>query len=277
MDEIIEEIIEAESLNEARQITKSKLPLGYFVLSEEVISDGVAKMKVITADSINESYLKGEELIQNGAKILEKREIKKAERRYVEVKDFNEEDATEKIKQKLSKYEIFESIKIKDKGRKGFFGVGRKPKTFLANIQQMAAVEIKYKESAKIKIRMKKLSSKYKFSSIKSVQDALYDLKNIIDQPRSKIDKYRNNPEMERLFAVQAIFTVLIPDISERFNSIINSTKQLYPEDKYIQSISYLSFTTPDAFDAYDFPLAESMLDQAWNAVKNLIEKIDKK
>lgn len=266
MNEIIEVTIEAKTLDEARQKAKDELEERYFIISEEVISDGLEKVNICTAKITDEAFSKGIKQIPSDAKIIEKKEIQKADKRISEVKGFEQNEAEKHIKQTLFKYEMLESVQLKEKGHKGFLGLGRKPNSYIANIIQLAAIEIKFIEPAKIKIRKKKLLSKVELmNSLDELIIKTSEQWRLLDKPVQGA--------IAALMIMQFAFEFLEKNVSDTFNIILKEAEILFPEKDEIHQITPLHLGAPGrSYDVSDIPLISKQFKEAILTMSKLKE-----
>jgi hypothetical protein len=146
--------IEADSLEEAKELVKSQTPKGFYVLSEQIIADGRPQTVKAMAETIEAAYTKAQSEIPNNANIVEKKEVSVPERKVISVMAFDEKDA-ESIairgaQQEFGSAAVVESLRLTTIGSKGFLGIGVKPNQYEAEILQQAVVEVTYQTKAKI-------------------------------------------------------------------------------------------------------------------------------
>lgn len=264
MAEVSEAVIEAKSLAEARQLLDSKIPDDFYILSEEVLSDGIPKIEAATGETTAGAFLTAENAIPSDAEIQEKKEIVKFDKRILEVKEFGEQKARAMVKQQLTQHKKLETIHLKERGRQGFLGIGRSPDIYVATIVQQAVVEITYKEPVKIKIKMKKRSSKSELMS------SLDELEKQTSEQWLRLDKPIQGAVVA-LMVMDAAFQFLEKKVSGPFNIILAEAKVLFPKNEEITKLVPLQLGPPQrSFDVSDIPLVSQQFKEAITRMRQL-------
>jgi len=158
MDEQMIEI-EAESLEEARELLKSRIPEGLDLLSEQIISDGKPKTVNAVADTTAAAFAKAQSEIPPNAEVVEKKELSAPGLKVITVEAFDEEQADLNAKiygNRRFGTSIVKSLKLVTKGRKGFLGIGKQPNQYEAELFKQAVVQFVYKAKAKISAKIGK-------------------------------------------------------------------------------------------------------------------------
>lgn len=141
---------EADTLEEARALVKSQIPEGLHWLSEQIISDGEPNTLSIAADTMEAAFAKAQSALPADATVLEKKERTQPGQRMIKVEAFDEPSARSQIQAKLGDTEIVRALKLIASGKKGFFGVGKTPHQFEAEVFQRATSAIIYRQKAKL-------------------------------------------------------------------------------------------------------------------------------
>jgi len=142
--------IESNSLKEAREQIKSKIPKGFDVIREEILSDGKTKNIESTGETVEAAFEKAKSKLPSNSEIIEKKRKRTPQKKVVTVEAFDEWIARSRVN--IDSDVRIESILMKGKGRKGVFGIGKKPNKYEIHLFEQAVVEIKYKKMAKILI-----------------------------------------------------------------------------------------------------------------------------
>lgn len=146
--------IEAESLEKARKQLQAQIPESLHLLSEDVISDGSPKTAQAAADTTEAAFAKAHDEIPNNAEVLERKELRAAERKVITVEAFDEQaarlSAERQTTSQLGSNAVVDSLKLAVAGSTGFLGIGKKPSQYQAEIVQPALVEITYRTKARI-------------------------------------------------------------------------------------------------------------------------------
>jgi hypothetical protein len=149
---------EAESLEKARTRLESRIPEGFLLLSERVLSDGRPRTVTATADTAAEAFAEALNAVPEGADVVGRRELASPERRVMTVEAFDEESAKSQLRLRaeteLGSAAVFEGFKLATAGRKGVLGIGKTPNQYRADVWQPAMVEITYRTKARISARI---------------------------------------------------------------------------------------------------------------------------
>ncbi len=144
--------VEAESVELARADLKTKIPAGFFIQSEEILSTGKIQTSRGMADTYTDAVSKAKANVPADSRALETKEVQKAEARTITVEAENEEAAQELVKGKIDKTDIVKSLKLTVPGKKGFWGIGKTLGQFQVMFLRQSIVEITHKKKAFIKV-----------------------------------------------------------------------------------------------------------------------------
>jgi hypothetical protein len=142
--------IEAESLEDAREQLKSRIPEGLSVLSEKIISDGNPKTVTAAATSTEAAFAKAESQIPSNANVIAKQEVSAFGQKVVTVEAFDEQTAKSLVRTQVGNDAVINDPKIAIPGKQGLMGIGKKPHQYQVEVFEQAVVEITYKTKAKI-------------------------------------------------------------------------------------------------------------------------------
>lgn len=146
--------IEAETLQEAKEQLKSQIPKGFYLLSEQVISDGNPRTVEAAADTTEAAFAKAQSQVPANAIIIEKKELCAPEHHSIRVLAFDERNAESEAKRqaamKFGHATAVTGINLMVTGKSGFLGIGRTPNQYQARVFQYALVAITYREKARI-------------------------------------------------------------------------------------------------------------------------------
>jgi hypothetical protein len=151
-----QEVIEvaANSLEEAREQIRSRIPTGLQLLSETVISDGKPKTARAVAETTEAALAKAQDEIPHGAEVVEKKEVAAPESKVVTVEAFDEQSAREEVSSGIPRTATLNALKLVRSGSKGFLGIGKKPNQYEAEVFHHAVMEITYKEQARVSAKI---------------------------------------------------------------------------------------------------------------------------
>ncbi len=170
--------IEADSLAEARTQLKSQIPEGLRLRTQKIISNGKPATIVCNAENVEKAFEQASNKLPSSVTILEKKVLNSPESTKVVIEAFDETDAKmsavykiqELVLKKLyavmgvenekryfalakrdQEFVQVKGIMIKEPGKRGFLGIGKKPNSYEVEIAQQAIVEIKYKQKSRIR------------------------------------------------------------------------------------------------------------------------------
>ena len=150
--------IEANSIEEAKELLKTKLPEGFQIVSEEIVSDGNLKVIQVTGDSTESALQKAKLEIPTNAELLEWKEISPSEHKFISV---DAEDDLSAQTQTLSKITgrrpAIKRVSLLSQGSKGFLGIGKKLNQYQVEVVYEAIIEVTYQPKAKISTTIVKL------------------------------------------------------------------------------------------------------------------------
>jgi len=116
------------------------------------------------ADTVEEAFIKAQSRVPAGAK-TETQKIKVAPKRItLEVQGDNEESAGK------GKAEVITSVSLLKKGRKGLWGFGKTPNVYEVVISQQAVVELRFREQAKLLVKVRGYLAEDLFQIIQEVR-----------------------------------------------------------------------------------------------------------
>jgi hypothetical protein len=144
--------VEADSLELARQELKARLPSGWFVQSEQVLSDGRPQTSRGMAETDEEALAKAKAGVPSDSTILETKTVQNAGTRTIAVEAETESAAQAKLKTQLGSSDILKSFQAGLPGKKGFLGIGKTLDQFQAVVLRQAIVEITHKKKALLKV-----------------------------------------------------------------------------------------------------------------------------
>jgi hypothetical protein len=176
-------MVEADTLEEARDLMKSQLPEDARLISERIISDGQPKIIKAAEDTTEKAYEKTQDQIPKDADILERKQITFPEQKVITIEAFDEQSAESSARNQarylLGGITAIKSLKLTAAGSKGVMGIGIKPNLYEAEIIRQAEIEITYKAKAKISGMIRDISKlvtclkDYDLDSRSSVVDTL--------------------------------------------------------------------------------------------------------
>ena len=150
--------IVANSLEQAKELLKTRVPEGFQIISEEIISDDIPKVMNISGDSSELALEKLKTRLPVDAELLEWKEITPAERKLISVDAEDEQSAqTQALFNIIGKRPTIKRVSIISKGSKGFLGIGKKINQYQFEIFHESNIKATYRTKAKISATIVKL------------------------------------------------------------------------------------------------------------------------
>ena len=152
-EQIIE--VEADSLEEARKKAESQVPKDLQIVSEEILSDGKPKSIKGTADTVEAAFEEIESKFSSDIEIIGRKQLNAPDKKAIMSEAFDKETAVAQVRRSISSHARIMGIALKEMGKKGFFGRGKKPDLYEIQVFEPASVEINYKTKAKIRVKLR--------------------------------------------------------------------------------------------------------------------------
>lgn len=148
-------VVEADSVEEARNRARSQVPEGAKIISEQILSRGRKGIVKGIADTIESAFEKAERKIKSNLTSSERSVQTKPGWHVVRVEALDENDAKSKVQEDSHGTIKIHSVALKDVGKKGLLGLGEKPNSFEIKLFQQAVVSIAYKAKVQFRINIK--------------------------------------------------------------------------------------------------------------------------
>lgn len=142
--------INADSLQTARDQARARIPEGFYLLSERVLSDGRPVILTESAEKSENAFAAAKARVPAGAHIVAEREVQAPELVTLQLLAENEASARKQSESKTDKTSALQTITLTIPGKKGFLGIGRTPNQYDIHILKKAVVEVTHKTDAKI-------------------------------------------------------------------------------------------------------------------------------
>lgn len=146
-------IVEAETLEEARAQAATRISPGELPLSETVESDGRPVSVRGSGQTADDALAKLQAEVPQGATIVEKRVLRDASVRPVDVAAADERAAREAALARSEMEATVVSIVETEPGKRGILGIGRRAPEWRVEVFCSAEMEIRYKTPARIVVR----------------------------------------------------------------------------------------------------------------------------
>jgi len=142
--------ITANSLQAARDQARARIPQGFYVLSERVLSDGRPVTLKETAEKSESAFAAAKARVPAGTHIVAEKEVQAPEIVTLRLSAESEGSARKQAKSKIDKTSVLQAVSLAVPGKKGFLGIGKTPNQYDIHILKKAVVEVTYKTDAKI-------------------------------------------------------------------------------------------------------------------------------
>lgn len=142
--------VEADSSDEAIAELVSRVPEGLYLLSVTWFSDGQPKVVQAIAETILAAFEKAQSEVPVDAIVKDRKEVSLPEEKLVRVEAFDEASARAEALRQGGKTAVIRKLSLVTPGGEGFFGIGKRPSKYEAEVFQPAAVEIIYQQKARL-------------------------------------------------------------------------------------------------------------------------------
>jgi len=146
--------VEADSLFDARKQVKSKVPEGFEIFSEKILSSGKSESIRAVADTVETAYNEALSRLPPEVEVEWKKVLTAPYRKNIVVEAFDEQTARMHVWKSLMKTARVENVNLIKQGKKGFFGRGKKPNHYEFQVFQPAIVDIIYKKKVRIRFML---------------------------------------------------------------------------------------------------------------------------
>lgn len=161
--------IEGNTLDDAREKAKSKIPSGFFIISERVVSEGKPQFAKGISESIDSAYSEAQSKLHQDAHIISRKVIQEPEDSFIRVEADNESLARNQVEKQVDETTSIKSITLATLGKKGFLGIGKTNNKYDVSILKLAVVEVTYILNARIEVTIVQTSD-YEKQEINKLQ-----------------------------------------------------------------------------------------------------------
>jgi len=144
--------ITADSLQAARDQARVRIPEGFHLLSERVLSDGRPVTLTETAEKSESAFAAARARVPAGAHIVAEKEVHAPEPVTLRLSAESAASARKQAESKTDKTSVLQAVSLTIPGKKGFLGIGRTPNQYDIHILKKAVVKVTHKTDAKIVI-----------------------------------------------------------------------------------------------------------------------------
>jgi hypothetical protein len=139
---------EADTIEEARAILQTRIPDGFRIKLERVISEPKQTSVTGRGATEGEALADARAQIPSGARVTFTRTLRQPARRKISIAAYGDAEAKAKANRETESDAglIVESVEFASPGRKGVLGIGRKPNSYECTVFQQATVGIGYSE-----------------------------------------------------------------------------------------------------------------------------------
>ena len=137
---------EANLMEEAREILKKRIPEGFLIKSERIVSKPEQTSVIGREGTEEEARIKAQSQVPGDALITSTKTLCQPVHKKLTIAAFDDKGAREKADKEVNPDVgmIIKNLELASLGKKGFLGIGRKPNFYECDIFQPAAVEVVY-------------------------------------------------------------------------------------------------------------------------------------
>lgn len=166
-------IVEADSVEEAREEAAAKLSSTQRLVSEKILAGERPVSIQATDDAPEGAFAELQKKIPTGAILLSKEVVNGPGQREVDVEAADKSQAVGSDRLRLKNHEAIKDAQLVKEGNRGFLGFGKKLPVFRVMISQKTRVEISYQEKVKVRFTVRQRSL---FEAVRSDDIALLKL-----------------------------------------------------------------------------------------------------
>jgi hypothetical protein len=144
--------ITAESLSEARNQAKARIPPGYYLLSEQILSEDKTEIVKETSEKTEDAFATAKTKLPLGVVIISEKLVQAPGVYAMQLPGIDENAARKQAESKIDNTCDIKTISLKTPGSKGFLGIGKTLNQYEIQISKKAVAEITYKTNSTIKI-----------------------------------------------------------------------------------------------------------------------------
>ncbi|MCD6185318.1 MAG: hypothetical protein J7K84_05940 [Deltaproteobacteria bacterium] len=153
-------IINASSIDEARKKIKDQTPTGYQVLKEVILEDGT-QTETFNAATIEDATKQARARFNKEA-VLDEKIIGSPDQKHITIHAFDKQQAAStavlEATSLFGAIGLYRDLKMITAGRKGFFGIGKKPNTYEVELFIKASLQITYKTKVKVRFEIERVT-----------------------------------------------------------------------------------------------------------------------
>jgi hypothetical protein len=143
-------VIVADTVDEAREKAKCKIPLDPDLLLHRVESDGSPKVATGMGVTVEDALKDAHRQIPEESRILKKKKAANPTTKLVKVEGDSKKDATEKVLVKAGERATVTSIQLLKEGSKGGFLRKAEPHTYKVTVVRQAVVHVEYQDKVRL-------------------------------------------------------------------------------------------------------------------------------
>jgi len=142
--------LEADSVDEALSRISAEVPAGYEVLETEVLSKARSDTITCSAATREKAFGQARHKVPKGASLTEEKELRQAGSENMTVEAADDEAARLEVERRVEEGTKIQLIELEKPGSSGFFGFGKKPNQYRAQVFHPAVVRVSYRLTAKV-------------------------------------------------------------------------------------------------------------------------------
>ncbi len=142
--------MEAESVDDAISRIQSQVPEGYEILQTEVVSIAKADTITCSAATLDRAFGQARHKLPKGAATTDEKELRQPVSESISLEAVDEAAARLEVERRVETGTKIQSLKLEEPGSNGFWGIGKKPNRYRAQVFHPAVVQLSYRLTAKV-------------------------------------------------------------------------------------------------------------------------------
>ncbi len=143
-------VLEADSVEEALSRISTEAPAGYEVLETEVLSKARSDTITCSAATVERAFGQARHKFPKGAALTEEKQLRQAESESIIVEAADEAAARLEVERRVEEGTKVQLLELQKPGKSGFFGIGKRPNQYRAQVFHPAVVQVSYRLTAKV-------------------------------------------------------------------------------------------------------------------------------
>jgi hypothetical protein len=139
-------------LEAARAQARTRIPQGFYLLSEEILLDGKPRSIKATGETLEAAFAKAASEVPRNACVIEKNALQRPQVDVIRVSADNEDSARKQAESRIDKTTLIKKITLVIPSKRGFLSIGKTKNQYDVEVSKQTIVELTYKTNAKLAI-----------------------------------------------------------------------------------------------------------------------------